>query len=456
MQGILTFFRNGWQAHGSPISLPSPSLADPGGHTIEPLNNTWEMMARFDSDHTANALNLMRRMWGVQVDPNSGFYTGTFWEFVNGDGLPTRGFDSLAHAWGAGPTQLRHLMSQAVHYGWSIAAAKLIGQPARVWRGRFAVPGTDRTSQSRGGRSSVKGMDNRAEIRDFLTSRRAKVTPEQVGLPVYGANRRVSGLRREEVAMLAGISVDYYTRLERGNLSGVSDTVLDALAQALRLDEAERMHLLDLARTANATATTRRGPRSQSGTVRPGVQRILDAMTMAPAYVRNGRFDVLGVNALGRAVFAPLFATTARTPNVARFMFLDPAAQSFYLDWEEQAGGAVALLRAEAGRDPYDRALTDLIGELSTRSDIFRSWWAAHNVRLHRTGVKRLHHPEVGDLILGYESMELTADPGLRLNAYSAEPGTPSYDALRLLASWTAPPQPERAHHGTDEQHRQH
>jgi len=282
-------------------------------------------------------------------------------------------------------------------------------------------------------------MDNRTEIRDFLAGRRAKITPERAGLPAYGANRRVSGLRREEVALLAGVSVDYYTRLERGNLSGVSDSVLEALARALQLDEAERVHLFDLARTANATAATVRGRRRPAGSVRPGVQRILDAMTMAPAYVRNGRLDVLGVNALGRAVFAPLFGTAARTPNIARFIFLDPAAQAFYVDWEQLAGDTVALLRTEAGHDPYDRALSDLIGELSTRSEVFRTWWAAHNVRLHRTGVKRLHHPEVGELTLAYESMELTADPGLRLNAYSAEPGTPSGDALRLLASWTAP-----------------
>jgi transcriptional regulator with XRE-family HTH domain len=281
-------------------------------------------------------------------------------------------------------------------------------------------------------------VDNRTEIRDFLTSRRGQITPERAGLPAYGANRRVSGLRREEVAMLAGVSVDYYTRLERGNLSGVSDSVLEALARALQLDEAERVHLLDLARTANATIATARSRRRPSGSLRPAVQHTLDAMTMAPAYVRNGRLDVLGANALGRAVFAPLFSTAAKTPNLARFIFLDAAAQEFYIDWADLARDTVALLRAEAGRDPYDRALSDLIGELSTRSDVFRTGWAAHHVRLHQTGVKRLHHPDAGDLVLGYESMELAADAGLRLNAYHAEPGTPSSDALRLLASWTA------------------
>jgi transcriptional regulator with XRE-family HTH domain len=291
----------------------------------------------------------------------------------------------------------------------------------------------------------VKVVDRRAEIRDFLTTRRAKLTPERAGLPAYGGNRRVKGLRREEVALLAGVSVDYYTRLERGNLSGVSDSVLEALTRALQLEEAERAHLFDLARAANTTAATARARRPRAPRLRVEVQRLLDAMTMAPAYVRNGRLDVLGANPLGRVVFAPLFDTAAATPSIARFIFLDPAAQAFYRDWEELAGDTVALLRAEAGRDPYDRALTDLIGELSTRSDVFRTWWAAHNVRLHRSGVKHLHHPVVGDLTLAYESMDLTTDPGLRLNAYTAEPGSASQDALNLLASWTATPHERQA-----------
>jgi transcriptional regulator with XRE-family HTH domain len=283
-------------------------------------------------------------------------------------------------------------------------------------------------------------VNSRAEVRDFLTTRRARITPQRAGLPAFGGHRRVAGLRREEVALLAGVSVDYYTRLERGNLSGVSDSVLEALARALQLDDAERMHLFDLARTANTSAASARGRRRPTTQLRPGVQRLLDAMTMAPAYVRNGRLDVMGANTLGRAVFAPLFDTAAAVPNIARFVFLDPAAQTFYVDWENLAGDTVALLRAEAGRDPYDRALTDLIGELSTRSEVFRTWWAAHDVRLHRSGVKHLHHPVVGDLALAYESMELVTDPGLRLNAYTAEPASPAQDALNLLASWTAAP----------------
>lgn len=277
-------------------------------------------------------------------------------------------------------------------------------------------------------------MDHRSETRDFLTTRRARLTPEQAGLSAFGTTRRVPGLRREEAAMLAGVSVDYYTRLERGNLSGVSESVLESLARALRLDEAEREHLFDLARQANAGRRVAR--RRTTATIRPTVQHLLDAMTGAPAYVRNGRLDVLAVNPLGRAVFAPVFEG-GRT-NLARFIFLDPAAREFYVDWERIAEDIVALLRSEAGRNPYDRDLTDLIGELSTRSDPFRTWWASHNVRLHRTGVKRLHHPLVGAITLAYESMELTADQGLKLNAYSAEPGSPARDALNLIASWAA------------------
>jgi len=317
------------------------------------------------------------------------------------------------------------------------------GKRVRAGEGVSAVPGNARTSQTAAAGRSVEDVDSQAEIRDFLTTRRARITPERAGLPAYGGHRRVSGLRREEVALLAGVSVDYYTRLERGNLTGVSDSVLEALARALQLDEAERAHLFDLTRAANTSTVTARGRRRPAPHVRPGVQRLLDAMTMAPAYVRDGRLDVLGTNPLGRAVFAPLFDTAARVPNIARFIFLDRAAQDFYVEWEQLAGDTVALLRAEAGRDPYDRALTDLIGELSTRSEAFRTWWAAHNVRLHRSGVKHLHHPVVGELTLAYESMELVTDPGLRLNAYTAEPGTPAHEALNLLASWTAT-SPER------------
>jgi len=280
-------------------------------------------------------------------------------------------------------------------------------------------------------------MDNGNEMRDFLVSRRARITPDQAGLPAYGGNRRVAGLRREEVALLAGVSIDYYTRLERGRASGASDSVLEGIARALQLDEAERAHLFDLARSADSPAVPRAPRRPSPQRVRPSVRRILDSMT-APAYVRNARLDVLAANRLGAALLAPVLNSPAQPANNARFLFLDPAAPAFYIDWERQAQDVVAMLRGEAGRSPYDKALSNLIGELSTRSEHFRTWWAAHNVRFHRTGIKRFHHPVVGDLTLTFEALDLAADAGLRISAYSAEPGTPSDDALRLLDSWAA------------------
>ena len=274
-------------------------------------------------------------------------------------------------------------------------------------------------------------------MRDFLVSRRARITPEQAGLPVYGGNRRVAGLRREEVALLAGVSIDYYTRLERGRAHGVSDSVLEGIARALHLDEAERAHLFDLARAA-APAAPRAPRRPAPQQVRASVRRILDSMTTTPAYVRNARLDILAANQLGAALFAPVLTSPARPTNNARFLFLDPAAPGFYPDWERQAQDVVAMLRTEAGRSPHDKGLSNLIGELSTRSENFRTWWAAHNVRFHRTGVKRFHHPVVGDLTLTFEALDLAADSGLRISAYTAETGTPSDDALKVLASWAA------------------
>ena len=278
-------------------------------------------------------------------------------------------------------------------------------------------------------------MDHRSEVREFLATRRDRITPDQAGLPAYGGNRRVPGLRREEVAMLAGVSVDYYTRLERGDLSGASDSVLDALARALQLDDAETAHLFDLSRTANASPLAKK-PRKRADAVRPSIQRLLDAITDAPALVRNNYFEYVATNQLGRALYAPIFAEP--TPSSAKFAFLNPAAQDFFPDWEKNTQELVATLRGEAGRNPYDKRLSDLVGELSTRSERFRTLWAAHNVRFHRTGVKRLHHPVVGDLELSYEAFELPSDPGLTMQTYTAEPGTPSADALKVLASWAA------------------
>lgn len=272
-----------------------------------------------------------------------------------------------------------------------------------------------------------------SDISEFLATRRARITPEQAGLPSYG-KRRVPGLRREEVASLAGVSVDYYRRLERGQISGVSDLVLEALARALQLDEAEHAHLFDLARATSPTALRRVRPIKKR--VRLVVRQLLDQIE-APAVLSTITGDYLAANPLGRALYAPVFDSPEQPANSARFTFLDPAAREFYPDWDRLASELVANLRSHAGRDPYDRGLQDLIGELSTRSSEFRVRWAAHNVRFHQTGKKRLHHPIVGDVELSYETLLLQAD-GLRLALYIAEAGSTSQQALGLLGSWTA------------------
>ena len=280
---------------------------------------------------------------------------------------------------------------------------------------------------------------DRDEVRDFLVSRRAKVTPDQVGLPA-GRNRRVPGLRRSEVAALAGLSVEYYAKLERGAIDGASEQVLDAIARALQLDDAEREHLSLLARTADGAAAVRRRPKRSplESTTRPSLQWALDAVTAGPAFVRNGRMDVLAANRLARAFYCDMYADARRPPNIARFTFLDPAGERFYPDWDSAADICVAILRTEAGRNPHDRQLHDLVGELSTRSDDFRTRWGSHNVRHHGTGTKRFHHPVVGELTLAYEGLEMAAEPGLTLTIYTAEPGSPSDERLQLLGSWAA------------------
>ncbi len=289
-------------------------------------------------------------------------------------------------------------------------------------------------------RTYRRGVDNREEVREFLTSRRAKITPERAGLP-SGPRRRVPGLRRSEVAALADMSVEYYAKLERGNLAGVSPAVLEAVARVLQLDDAERAHLLNLAHAADGSDALTRRPRrrtSQQWTPHRSLQWTLDAITAAPAFVRNGRLDILAANPLARAFHADVYASPGNQANLARFNFLDPASHRFFPDWDTFADAAVAILRTEAGRNPHDKDLHDLVGELCTRSDEFRTRWGAHNVRNHGTGTKRFHHQVVGDLTLAYEGLEMAAEPGLTLTIYTAEPGSPSAEALALLASWAA------------------
>lgn len=295
-------------------------------------------------------------------------------------------------------------------------------------------------------------MDNRAEVRDFLLTRRAKVTPDQAGVVSFGA-RRVAGLRRSEVAQLAAVSVEYYTRMERGNLAGVSDTVLDAVSAALHLDEAEHAHLFHLARTANESGRLPSRRRTPAPAISASAQRLLHGLTGFPAFIRNARLDVLAINDLGRALYSPAYTGRSVSTsglgdqqlNMARFCFLDPAAATFYPDWPHTADITVALLRTAVGRDPRDTQLSDLIGQLSTRSPDFAARWGAHDVRIHRTGTKHFHHPVVGPLELEFDAMTFAGDTGLTLTAYSAKPDSASADGLHMLASWaatnrTAPP----------------
>ncbi|MCQ6270133.1 helix-turn-helix transcriptional regulator [Pseudarthrobacter sp. R1] len=281
-------------------------------------------------------------------------------------------------------------------------------------------------------------MDNQDDLSQFLVSRRAKLTLQQVGLPDFGGRRRVPGLRREEVALLAGMSSEYYKRLERGNAKGASEAVIDGVSRALQLDEAEHAHLYELIRAANAGAHPHRRRPARKTQINPTPQQTLDAMSTVPVFVQNGRLDAVAANRLGRALFSEMFEDSRQPVNAARFVFLDASAQTFYRDWESTARQVVALLRVEAGRSPYDRQLSDLVGELSTRSDLFPKLWGAHDVREHRTGIKSVHHPIVGDLDLHYLGLDLASDHSLQMLVFSAEPGSASHDGLQLLANWAA------------------
>jgi transcriptional regulator with XRE-family HTH domain len=282
-------------------------------------------------------------------------------------------------------------------------------------------------------------MNNRTEVREFLMSRRARLTPEDAGLTA-GPNRRVAGLRRSEVALLADVSVEYYAKLERGSIAGASASVLESLARALHLDDTERAHLFDLARAADGIPTSGRPRRraTAQACARPSLQWALEAITEGVAFVRDPYQNLLATNALGRAFYSPVIGDGGRTPNLARFQFLDPASRDFYPDWELFAEMCVGIMRSEAGRDPHDRIMQDLVGELSTRSETFRALWGAHNVRTHGSGTKRFRHPVAGELTLAYEELAITAEPGLVLLVYTAEPGSASAERLRLLASWGA------------------
>jgi transcriptional regulator with XRE-family HTH domain len=281
-------------------------------------------------------------------------------------------------------------------------------------------------------------MDTQNDVQQFLTALRARITPEKAGLTVFGGERRVPGLRREEVAQLAGVSTAYYTRMERGDLGGVSESVLFALVRTLQLDEAESAHLFDLARAATGPRRELRG--KPEARVSPQVAQLLDTMRDVPAIAMNRVGAPAGSNALGRALFPHLFPADSAPLNSARYLFLDERAQDFYIDWESTAREAVSALRLLAGQDPSDRALMALVGELATRSSDFRTWWGGHTVRIHSTGTKKINHPVVGEITLAYENLVIGSSSGIAIAAYLAQPGSPSADALDLLRSWAAQP----------------
>ncbi|MFJ4963785.1 helix-turn-helix domain-containing protein [Streptomyces sp. NPDC088729] len=282
--------------------------------------------------------------------------------------------------------------------------------------------------------NTTPGPEPHAELRDFLRSRRARIHPEEAGAALHAGRRRVPGLRREEVAQLAGVSVDYYVRLERGRNPNVSADVLDAVARALRLDATERAHLFNLARRRPARGR-RAAERPQR--VRPGLRRILDALPGTPAMILGHRLDVLAANSLAQALYTDFDALPHRDRNLARFIFLDPTARDLLADWERAARGTVAALRLYAGRHPHDPRLSELVGQLSVHDEDFRQWWADHDVHEYTHGTKLYRHPLVGELALEYESLTLPDDPDQALYLYTAEPGSPSDSALRLLAAWT-------------------
>lgn len=281
-------------------------------------------------------------------------------------------------------------------------------------------------------------MDHNAELKEFLRTRRARLRVDDVEIGGTSRVRRVPGLRREEVAQLAGVSVDYYSRLEQGRHLNVSDEVLDAVARALRLDEVERSYLFQIARTNTRRARRRPAPVQR---VRPGIRRVLETLDdVTPAFVFGRRMDVLAANRLARALIGDFEALPPRERNLLRFTFLDESARELYTDWEEVARDNVAILRLDAGRHPDDPLLTELVGELAVKSEEFRRWWADHNVRERTHGIKRYHHPLVGDLTVNYESVAVLGDPDQTLCIYTAEPGSPSETALLLLANWTGTP----------------
>ncbi len=276
-------------------------------------------------------------------------------------------------------------------------------------------------------------MDRSADLSDFLRSRRARVTPDQAGILADGRPRRVPGLRRDEVSRLAGVSTEYYTRLEQGRAGSPSPEVVEALCQALRLDLAEREHLSDLLAKPKPVRRTAVSPQR----VRPGLHLLLQTLEQVPAFILGRRTDVLAANRLARAVVTDFEALPVPQRNLARYYLLNPEARQRVGDWERIAAETVAMLRLDAGRYPNDRRLSDLVGELTLRSPEFPGWWNEHHVLRRTHGSKVYHHPEVGELHFSYEALHLPDDPDQMLCVYNVEPGSVTAESLRLLSSWS-------------------
>ncbi|GAA3442766.1 DNA-binding protein [Planomonospora venezuelensis] len=300
------------------------------------------------------------------------------------------------------------------------------------------LPGTGRARQHTTAIGHNRRMNTATTLSDFLRNRRARLHPQDVALPDFGGTRRVTGLRREEIAELAGVSVDYYTRMEQGRVSNPSDAVLNALAHALRLNDDETRHLHHLARPQR-TARSAREHRIRRQSVRPMLRRLLEELKDVPAVVMGRRMDILAWNPAACALFGDYAAMDSAKRNIARITFLDPASRELYADWSSCARENVAYLHLEAGRNhSSDPQLAHLIGELSMKSEDFRRLWAEHPVQDKTSGIKRFHHPLVGDLELTYETLRAADDPDQALITYAAQPGTSSHDSLRMLLAWTA------------------
>ncbi|MFE5187367.1 helix-turn-helix domain-containing protein [Streptomyces sp. NPDC056628] len=292
----------------------------------------------------------------------------------------------------------------------------------------------DEQPVSETGPSAGAGLDPRAELSEFLRTRRARLKPQDVGLPDFGRHRRVPGLRREELAQLAGVSVAYYTRLEQGNGRNVSAEVLDAIARALRLSDAEHAHLMHLAKPKQH----KRKPSARTEQVRPALRHLLESIDGIPAYITGRRSDILAWNRMTAAVFGDWGELPAQERNWARMVFLRPDYRELFVEWDEKASDMVGYLRMDAGCHPDDPRLSALVGELSVKSAEFRRLWAVHDVKEKTHGVKRLRHPLVGELSLNFDSFQLSDGTEQYLTTYYAEPGSPSAEGLRLLASWGA------------------